>query len=117
MHVVQAQTATWSVTEGQPGGGRYSPLADINRGNVDKLEQVWAYRYGHDDYFDGSFPFYRGTSFETTPILVGERLIFTTPTNRVIALDAESGKELWTFDPVRGRAEPRTPGPPMSGPR
>lgn len=99
MHAVQAQTATWSVTEGQPGGGRYSPLADINRGNVDKLEQVWAYRYGHDDYFDGSFPFYRGTSSETRPILVGERLIFTTPTNRVIALDAESGKELWTFDP------------------
>lgn len=95
----QAQTAGWPVTEGLPGGGRYSPLADINIGNVDKLERAWVYRHGDDDYFDGSLPFNRGTSSETTPILVGNRLIFTTPTNRVIALDPESGKELWTFDP------------------
>ena len=99
MGTAQAQTATWPVTEGLPGGGRYSPLADINTGNVDQLEQAWVYRYGHDDYFDGSFPFNRGTSSETTPILVGDRLILTTPTNRVIALDPESGKEFWTFDP------------------
>jgi glucose dehydrogenase len=87
------------VTEGLPGGGRYSPLADIHAGNVGQLERAWVYRYGAGDYFDGSFPFNRGTSSETTPILVGGRLIFTTPTNRVIALDPESGKELWTFDP------------------
>ena len=99
MGATPAQTATWPVTEGSPGGGRYSPLADINTSNVNQLEQAWVYRYGHDDYFDGSFPVYRGTSSETTPILVGDRLIFTTPTNRVIALDAETGKELWIFDP------------------
>lgn len=99
----QAQTAGWPVTEGLPGGGRYSPLADIHTGNVDELEQVWVYRHG--DYFDGSFPVYRGTSSETTPILVDGRLIFTTPTNRVIALDPESGEELWTFDPSLDRSE------------
>jgi quinoprotein glucose dehydrogenase len=87
------------VTEGLPGGGRYSPLADINAGNVGRLEQAWVYRYGAGDYFDGSLPFNRGTSSETTPILVDGRLIFTTPTNRVIALDPERGQELWTFDP------------------
>jgi quinoprotein glucose dehydrogenase len=92
-------TAGWPVTEGLPGGGRYSPLADIHTGNVDQLEQVWVYRTGEDDFFDGSFPVYRGTSSETTPILVDGRLILTTPTNRVIALDPESGEELWTFDP------------------
>ena len=99
MGAAQVQTATWPVTEGLPGGGRYSPLADINTRNFDQLEQAWVYRYGAGDYFDGRFPFNRGTSSETTPILVGDRLIFTTPTNRVIALDPESGKELWTFDP------------------
>src|SRR6185312_12059596 len=76
MSAAQAQTATWPVTEGLPGGGRYSPLADINTRNVDQLEQAWVYRYGHDDYFDGSLPFNRGTSSETTPILVADRLIF-----------------------------------------
>ena len=99
MSAAQEQTATWPATEGLPGGGRYSPLAEINTRNVDELKQAWVYRYGDSDYFDGSFPFHRGTSSETTPILVGDRLIFTTPTNRVIALDPESGKELWTFDP------------------
>lgn len=93
------QTDGWPVTEGLPGGGRYSPLADINVGNVGRLERAWVYRYGAGDYFDGSFPFNRGTSSETTPILVDGRLIFTTPTNRVIALDPELGQELWTFDP------------------
>jgi quinoprotein glucose dehydrogenase len=102
----QAQTAGWPVTEGQPGGGRYSPLADIHTGNVDQLEQAWVYRYGEDDYFDGGFPFFDdGSSSETTPILVDGRLIFTTPTNRVIALDPESGEELWTFDPGLTRME------------
>ncbi|HEX5314596.1 MAG TPA: hypothetical protein VFX38_06815 [Gammaproteobacteria bacterium] len=74
MGAIPAQTATWPVTEGLPGGGRYSPLADINTANVDQLEQAWVYRYGADDYFNGSFPFDRGTSSETTPILVGDRL-------------------------------------------
>jgi quinoprotein glucose dehydrogenase len=95
----QPQTAGWPVTEGAPGGGRYSPLADINTSNVGELEQAWVYRTGDGDYFDGSFPVFRGTSQETTPILVDGRLILTTPTNRVIALDPERGTELWTFDP------------------
>ena len=104
MGAAQVQTAGWPVTEGVPGGGRYSPLADIHTGNVDQVEQVWVYRHG--DYFDGSFPFYDdGSSSETTPILVDGRLIFTTPTNRVIALDPESGQELWTFDPGLDRNE------------
>src|SRR5262249_9189598 len=37
--------------------------------------------------------------FETTPIVVDGTMYFTTPFNRVIALDPESGKEKWTFDP------------------
>jgi quinoprotein glucose dehydrogenase len=101
----QVPTVGWPVTEGLPGGGRYSPLADINTGNVDQLEQAWVYRYGADDTFEGRFRSFRGTSSETTPILVDGRLIFTTPTNRVIALDPESGVELWTFDPGLDRNE------------
>ena len=41
----------------------------------------------------------RGSAFESTPIVVDGRLFFTTPRNRVIALDPETGRELWTFDP------------------
>jgi quinoprotein glucose dehydrogenase len=77
-----SQTAGWPVTEGLPGGGRYSPLADIYTGNVDQLEQAWVYRTGEGDFFDGSFPVCRGTSSETTPILVDGLLILTLPSAR-----------------------------------
>lgn len=93
-------TAGWPVTGGDAGGARYSPLTDINRGNVGTLEVAWTYRHG--DYRDGGFlPDHvnKGTSFESTPIVVEGLLIFTTPYNRVIALDPETGAERWTFDP------------------
>ncbi len=81
-------TAGWPSTEGVPGGGRYSPLAEIHRGNVGDLEVAWTYRHG-DQTSGGFLPdkVNRGTAFESTPIVVDGRLIFTTPFNRVIALD------------------------------
>jgi quinoprotein glucose dehydrogenase len=98
-------TAGWPYTEGAAGGGRYSPLADITRENVAGLRVAWTYRHG--DFFGGAFPLRvnGGTAFESTPIVIDGRLLFTTPTNRVIALDPESGGELWSFDPKleRGR--------------
>ena len=101
-----AQVADWPVTEGAPGGGRFSPLTDITRENVKDLEVAWTYRHG--DFWKGSFPLEvnRGSAFESTPIVVDGRLLFTTPRNRVIALDPETGRELWTFDPAleEGRA-------------
>jgi quinoprotein glucose dehydrogenase len=104
-HVEAADVAGWPVTEGAPGGGRYSPLADITRENVERLRVVWSYRHG--DFFEGAWPMREngGSAFESTPIVVEGRLVFTTPRNRVIALDAETGRELWSFDPKleRGR--------------
>ena len=92
-------TADWPYTEGAPGGGRYSPLTDIHTGNVHRLEVVWTYRHG--DYRKGPFPYQinKGTAQESTPLVVDGRLLLTTPSNRVIALDPETGRELWTFDP------------------
>src|SRR5574341_1406772 len=93
-------TATWPVTGGDPGGMRYSPLTDINRSNVAALQVAWTYRHG--DYQSGGIlpdRVNKGSAFESTPIVVDGRLIFTTPFNRVIALHPETGAELWTFDP------------------
>lgn len=93
-------TADWPVTEGTPGGWRYSPLTGIRPDNVSQLQIAWIYRHG--DYRSSWMPFDEsatGTSFEATPLVVEGRLIFPTPMNRVIALDPETGRELWTFDP------------------
>ncbi len=93
-------TAGWPVTGGDAGGSRYSPLTDIDRDNVHTLQVAWTYRHG--DYRSGGIlPDHvnKGTAFESTPIVVDGLLIFTTPYNRVIALDPETGAERWTFDP------------------
>jgi quinoprotein glucose dehydrogenase len=93
-------TADWPITGGDSGGARFSRLADIDRTNVAKLAVAWTYHHG--DFYDGGWlPDFvnKGTAMETTPIVVDGRLIFTTPMNRVIALDPETGAELWTFDP------------------
>lgn len=99
-------TAEWPYTEGAAGAGRFSPLTDVTKENVDRLEVAWTYE--HDDHWRGSFPLEvnGGSAFESTPIVVDGRLFFTTPKNRVIALDPETGRELWTFDPKleEGRA-------------
>jgi quinoprotein glucose dehydrogenase len=92
--------ADWPFTGGDAGGARFSKLAEIHRSNVAKLAVAWTYHHG--DLYDGGWlPDYvnKGTAMETTPIVVDGRLIFTTPMNRVIALDPETGRELWTFDP------------------
>jgi quinoprotein glucose dehydrogenase len=97
VHAAVASVVDWPVTGGDPGGMRSSPLTDINRTNVATLTVAWTYRYG--DYRSGWPDPVKGTAFDSTPIVRDGRLIFTTPYNRVIALDPMSGRELWTFDP------------------
>ena len=43
--------------------------------------------------------------FESTPLVIDGVLFFSTPSNRVIALDAESGEEIWQFDPQAGQRQ------------
>lgn len=93
----QAQANTdWPNYGNDPGGMRYSPLTQINRENVSKLKVAWIFHTG--DISDGSRDRKR-SGFEATPILVDGTLYFTTPFNRVIALDPETGKQIWAYDP------------------
>src|SRR6202522_2733141 len=87
----------WAFVGHDPGGMRYSPLKQINVDNVSQLKVAWTYHTG--DISDGRGRGKR-SGLETTPILVDGTLYLTTPFNRVIALDPETGKERWTFDPM-----------------
>jgi quinoprotein glucose dehydrogenase len=88
--------ADWPAYGGDPGGSRYSPLAQIDRSNAAQLKVAWEYHTGDvSDGTDGR----RKSAFETTPVVANGTMYFTTPFNRVIALDPESGKEKWSFDP------------------
>jgi len=90
------QESDWPAYGRDVGGSRYSPLSQINRNNVNKLRAVWTYRTG--DVADGSRTA-ETSQFEATPIMVKGTLYLSTPFNRVIALEPETGTERWTFDP------------------
>jgi glucose dehydrogenase len=76
----------WPAYGGDPAKTRHSPLKQINRGNVARLALAWSYDTGE-----------KGDT-QTQPIVAGRVLYGYTPTHRAFALDAASGKLLWTFD-------------------
>jgi glucose dehydrogenase len=80
------QSKDWPVYGGQLANDHYSALTQINRGNVSKLKVAWTF----DTAEQGGM--------QTSPLVLGGVLYALTPTQRVIALDAATGKLLWTFD-------------------
>jgi quinoprotein glucose dehydrogenase len=97
----------WSSYGHDRGGMRYSPLAQIDRSNVATLKVAWVFHTG--DISDGKGR-QRRSGFETTPILVDGTLYLTTPFNRVIALDPETGAQRWAYDPKIDRTWPSGDG-------
>ncbi len=101
-HSAEAKTTSpniaddWPSYGRDPGGMRYSRLTQINKENVANLKVAWTFHTG--DISDGKHGA-RRSGFETTPILVDGTLYLTTPFNRVIALDPETGTQRWAFDP------------------
>lgn len=86
----------WGNYGGDQAGSRYSPLTQIDRSNVSKLEVAWEWKTG-----EAPMPELKTTpgSFEVTPLEIDGVLYLSTPYNRVAALDAASGRELWSYDP------------------
>jgi quinoprotein glucose dehydrogenase len=93
----------WPTYGNDPGGTRYSALAQIDRTNVTRLRIAWMYRTREPigDAVPGGH-----SAFEATPIMVDGTLYLSTPYNRVIALDPETGAERWTWDPQVSRSRP-----------
>jgi quinoprotein glucose dehydrogenase len=86
--------AEWPTADGV-GGAHFSPLSDIGPENVADLEVAWSYRTG---YWATHGAGRAGTAFESTPLMVDGSVFVITPESRVVALDAETGEERWTYD-------------------
>ncbi len=82
----QQKTVDWPAYGGQVEQDHYSALTQINRQNVSKLRMAWKYDSEED------------SGLETSPIIVGRTLYACTPSQKVVALDAATGKLLWKFD-------------------
>ncbi|PZU90448.1 MAG: membrane-bound PQQ-dependent dehydrogenase, glucose/quinate/shikimate family [Shinella sp.] len=90
--------AEWHQYGRTPFGQRYSPLTQITTENVKDLKVAWTYQTG-----DVKQPGDVGeTTYQVTPLKVGNRLYLCTPHNWAIALDAATGKEVWKYDPNVG---------------
>src|SRR4029450_12796470 len=90
-----ASQVEWPYYGGDPGGRRFSPLTDIGRDNLSRLQIAWQWKHWETPLTE-----YETTpgNFEATPLMIDGTLYVTTPYNSIAALDAETGKERWRFD-------------------
>ena len=92
------ETDDWSSYGKDPGGSRFSSLDQINAGNVNQLQVAWTFQTGELGTYEGTYALEKA-AFEATPLMIGNVLYFSTPSDRVFALDASNGKMLWLYDP------------------
>ena len=90
-----SQSQPWPAYGGAAGGGRHSPLRQIDATNVDRLHVAWTYRTGDIGAGQRSE---RRLSFQATPVVVDDWLYVSTAFGRVMALNAVTGEERWRFD-------------------
>jgi quinoprotein glucose dehydrogenase len=89
----------WPSYGRDPGGARFSPLAQITRANVTSLKVAWQYHTG-EPVVDVS----RQPSLQVTPIVVDGVMYISTPLGKVMALEPGTGREIWRYD---ARVDPR----------
>lgn len=74
----------------------YSALAQITAENIDRLSVAWEWKPGEAEKPEfGTRP----GAFQNTPLMIDGVLYVSTPYNQVAALDPETGRERWRFDP------------------
>ncbi|PPR29474.1 MAG: Quinoprotein glucose dehydrogenase, partial [Alphaproteobacteria bacterium MarineAlpha9_Bin1] len=76
----------WTWYHGNDSATRYSTLSDINKGNIGDLNVAWIHQPGAIEQ-----------GYEATPVVIGGVMYTAGSYNRVFALDAATGKEIWHF--------------------
>ncbi len=95
--VLNPKPGEWPTYNGVLGGNRHSPLSQINTGNVDRLQMEWVYSM-------------EAPNLETTPIVV-DGVMYVTSADKVCALGAGTGRQLWCFAYTEPMADGRRRNP------
>jgi quinoprotein glucose dehydrogenase len=90
-------TKDWAEYQGGPDSIHYSRLTQINRANIKTLKVAWTFDTGELSKSK--------REFESNPLIINGVLYGLSPTVKVFALDATTGKRLWMFDPAAGTKE------------
>ena len=94
----------WPYVGAQQSHTKYSPAAQITRENADQLQIAWQWEPRELPMPERGA---RPGSFQATPLMIDNVLYLSTMYNRVAALDAETGEQLWVFDSKAYEREPR----------
>ncbi|WP_218006092.1 membrane-bound PQQ-dependent dehydrogenase, glucose/quinate/shikimate family [Novosphingobium lentum] len=94
-HADAATSGDWPAYGGDAAGRHWSPLTQITPANIARLVPEWHYHTG--DWPRPGDPL--SVTYEVTPLKIDGALFLCTPHAQAIALDAETGRELWRFDP------------------
>ncbi len=95
--ILKPMPGEWLTYNGVLGGNRHSPLGQINTGNVDRLQMEWVYSL-------------EAPNLETTPIVV-DGVMYVTSADKVCALGAGTGRQLWCFAYTQPTADGRRRNP------
>jgi len=85
----------WRAYGRTPAGTRFAPFTQIDRSNVAKLQVAWVFRMGPVPQIPGYIP----PEEQNTPLQVGDTLYVCNGVNVIFAIDAETGKQRWRYDP------------------
>ncbi len=98
----RSPAADWPTYNRDLAGTRWSPLDRIHTGNVAELQEVWSYRFHPEDGFiEGPTP--TELFQQVTPIVV-DGVMYLAAGNRVVALQPETGDEIWRHELDEGLA-------------
>ena len=97
----QNPATEWPLYTHDLAGSRYSPLAQINVKNVAKLSQAWTYKLPRHPNSGGITG-----GYELTPIVV-KGVMYLTAVDSVVALEPETGRELWRYSVATGQVSRR----------
>jgi alcohol dehydrogenase (cytochrome c) len=85
LRAAMADSTQWPSYGRDYSNQRYSPLTQVNAGNVAQLQLAWHFKTGLAE------------SFEASPLVVGRTMYVTTPMNHLFALDAVTGAKKWEY--------------------
>lgn len=84
--------SSWEVYGGGKDNIHYSSLTEIDTNNIHQLKKAWEYSTGDAEKF---------TQIQVNPIIIKNTLYGVSPKLKLFAVEANTGKSLWTFDPYK----------------
>lgn len=95
-HTANHKTTNWSTYKADSKSSSYSVLKQVNKSNVSQLELAWTFR------FKDELPGARTSRIQANPIVVSGIMYVPSSRNRIYAINAITGKQIWSFDPFNG---------------